>query len=508
VNSHPIAEFGDLRSYLRFLDNTGRLKRVHTPVQKDWEIACVSRLAIESARQNAYAILFERVRDYTTSVLVNAYATDEMYAAALGMQLSSIFERWARALANPRKPACTDRAPVHEEIEIGSQADLLSIPAPVWTPGRDAGPYISAGNVITKDPDSGIQNLANYRVQVHDSHRAGLFFGSRFQHGAMHYEKYSRRGKPMPVAIVIGVAPAINFAAAAKTAYGVDELEIAGSLAGAPVEVVRARTVDLLVPATAECVIEGLVSPDEREIEGPFGEALGYVNWAALAPVVNVTAITHRHSPIHHGYVQQLPPSEGHVVMRMGFLGPLWYYLTSKLRIDDLLDIAIPAGCAGVSILYVRLKRSHTMQPSAIGRVLAKLNFGQKAIALFDEDIDIHDEEACAWALSSRVDPEHDIEVIPNTRTFQYDPSTLARAGRSDTPPYESSMMIVNATVKSEVPEASLPAATFMEKAVAIWETYGLPALTSRGRLQILLAAQSNNTEAGAPATKSPLTIE
>ena len=194
--------------------------------------------------------------------------------------------------------------------------------------------------------------------------------------------------------------------------------------------------------------------------------------------------------------------------MRMGFLGPLWYYLTSKLRIDDLLDIAIPAGCAGVSILYVRLKRSHTMQPSAIGRVLAKLNFGQKAIALFDEDIDIHDEEACAWALSSRVDPEHDIEVIPNTRTFQYDPSTLARAGRSDTPPYESSMMIVNATVKSEVPEASLPAATFMEKAVAIWETYGLPALTSRGRLQILLAAQSNNTEAGAPATKSPLTIE
>lgn len=488
--------FLDLQSFLTFLETSGHLKRVRAPVDKDWEIACIARWAIESTPEEAaYGILFESIKNHTVPVAVNLYASYATYAAALGASLETLLEYWAGALCESRKPTAVKSGPVREVVERDAEASLLTIPAPVWTPGRDAGPYLSAANVITKDPDTGVQNLGNYRVQIHNEKYAGLFFGSKMQHGAIHYAKYCERQLPMPVAIVVGAPPAVNFAAAAKTAYGIDELEIAGGLAGASLEVVKGETVDLWVPARAECVIEGMVAPDKQMREGPFGEALGYMNLAAPAPVVEITAICHRRTPIHHGYVQQLPPSDGHLVMEMGVLGPLWYYLTRKLRLQGLRDLAIARGSAGLAILVVQLHRSHAADAVSIGHSLAKFNFGQKFIFLVDEDIDIRDQETLNWTLSSRVDPERDIRFVSDVSTFQYDPSTLARTAAEGkeigSPPYRSSLAIVDATIKCAVPEISLPGQALMAKAVAKWAEIGLPPITPRRRIRRLLATHS-----------------
>jgi UbiD family decarboxylase len=489
--------FLDLQSYLSFLESAGRLRRVHAPVDKDWEIACIARWAMESvADDQSYAILFERVKDYAVPVAVNLYGSHSLYASALGVAPQAVLERWATALMTPQQPVPVATAPAQEVVDTGAGASLLSIPAPVWTPGRDAGPYLSAANVITKDPVTRVQNLGNYRIQIHDAKRAGLFFGSRRQHGAIHCAKYHERHEPMPVAIVVGAPPAVNFAAAAKTEYGVDELTIAGGLTGSGVAVVRAKTIDLWVPAGAECVIEGWVAPGAEQLEGPFGEALGYMDRAAPAAVVEITAITRRSSPVHHGYVQQLPPSDGHLVMELGILGPLWYYLTRKLGLRSLRDLAILRGGAGVSALIVQLERSATDHAKEIGRVLAKIGFGQKFIYLVDEDLDIRDPETLNWGLTTRVDPERDITIVPEAQAFQVDPAVLARAAAEGTqasvPPYRSSLAVIDATLKCSAPEVSLPGRSLMESVLTRWPEFGLPPIMARQRLIRLLATHSD----------------
>jgi UbiD family decarboxylase len=492
------APFPDLGSFLTHLEQTGRLRRVSKPVDKDWEISCLARWALESTpERDSYALLFENVKNHSVPVAVNLFSTPEMYGAALGVPSEELLETWGKALDLPLKPVEVADGPVFEVVHRGGQIDALSLPAPIWTPGRDGGPYLSAANVITKDPETGIQNMGIYRMQIHDSRSIGLSFGSKTQHGAMHFSKYAKRGQPMPVAVVIGAPPVVSFAAAAKTAYGVDEMEIAGGLAGSALQVVRGRTVDLLVPAHAECVLEGLVQTDGERMEGPFGEVLGYMHHSSPAPVLGLTAIYHRSAPIHHGYVQQMPPSDGHFVMEMGFLGPLWYYLTRKLKLKGLSNLAIARGSASLAILVAQIEKAHVKDSAAIGRALAKFNLGQKFIYLVDQDIDIRDQDTLNWALSSRVDPQRDIEFIKDFPTFQYDPSTLSRAAAEGkelgAAPYPSSVAIVNATVKCAVPEISLPGRSIMYEALSDWGATGLPPITPRRRLERLLRTHSDS---------------
>src|SRR5437879_2233728 len=176
-----------LCSIIRFIEQSGRLQRIVKSLDKDLEITCIARWAMESTPEdNAYGLVFENVKNYNVPVAVNLYAPYATYSAALRIPPETLLERWATALGRPQKPVSVESGPVQAVVETGVQASLLTIPAPVWTPGRDAGPYLSAANVITKDPDTGVQNMGSYRVQVHDAKPAGLLFASKRQHGAMH----------------------------------------------------------------------------------------------------------------------------------------------------------------------------------------------------------------------------------------------------------------------------------------------------------------------------------
>ncbi|MBI4578366.1 MAG: UbiD family decarboxylase [Planctomycetes bacterium] len=480
--------FASLRDYLSHLEAAGGLRRVECAVDKDRELACIARWAMEGTpEEEQYALRFGNVTGYRTPVVVNVYANHARYAEVLDVGVERLLERWAEAMAGPHPPHRVDSAPVFEVCD--TEPDLTTLPIPVWTPGRDAGPYLSSAVVITKDPQTGVQNLATYRIQVQSPRRAGVFFGSRLQHGALHHSAWTKLGRPTPVALALGVPPAVHFAAAAKTAPGIDEMTIAGGLTGAPIDVVQARTVDLVVPAQAEYVIEGFIPPAAEQMEGPFGEALGYMNEAAPAPYMDLTCICHRADPIFHGYVQQLPPSDGHIVMEIGVLGPLWYYLTRKLKLKGIRDMAIAPGSAGVAWLIVQIEAGRSAEADSIGRVLARLNFGQKYILLVDEDIDIRDPHTLNWAISARVDPHRDITLIDDVKTWQLDPAVMRRAAGLGVvePPYICSMAVVNATVRCPVPEISLPSRQLMDKALERWPETRLPPIRPRQRIRRLL---------------------
>ena len=172
---------------------------------------------------------------------------------------------------------------------------------PISTPGWDNAPYLSAGHYITKDPDTGIQNVGNYRGQLKAPRRLGMNPSVELRAGIYaHWLKYKARGEPLPCAVVVGCPPAISYASVQKMPENLDEVAVAGAIAGGPINVVRAKTVDLLVPAEAEIVIEGCINTEFLEPEAPFGESHGYVNLQEYNAFMDVTAITRRRNPDPH----------------------------------------------------------------------------------------------------------------------------------------------------------------------------------------------------------------
>jgi UbiD family decarboxylase len=481
-----------LRDYVDDLAALGWLRDVDRPVDKDWEIACIGRWALESTGEDdAYAIRFNRVIGYDVPVVLGLFTSRRHIARSLGVAPDALLDRWAHALERPLPPEVVPDGLAKQVIRRGRDADVTRLPIPVWTPGRDHTPYLSSACVVTVDYRHRVPNLGTYRIQVRGPRELGLFFGSPKQHGAMHLKTFEDHDEPMPVALVVGGAPAVSYAAAAKLRYGVDEMTVAGGLAGRPIPVVRCETSELRVPADAEFVIEGIVRPHVSADEGPFGEALGYMEGVAPAPVIEVTCITHAARPIFHGLVQQLPPSEGHLLMEMGLVGSLWHHLKAQGRVEGLTDLAIVPGTAGVSAVCAAIRRGDAKSVAALVRIMTLLNWGQKLVVVVDDDIDVRDPKSILWAVSSRADFATDVTTQTGVPLFQRDPAAFRRAG--DVP--ESSAgdllrgtkVIIDATTKADCMEVSLPARALMERTRAAWDALGLPPLTGVSRLERLV---------------------
>ena len=232
-------------------------------------------------------------------------------------------------------------------MTIGDELDrdggaLDGLPVPISTPGWDNAPYLSAGHYITKDPDTGIQNVGNYRGQIKAPRRLGMNPSVELRAGIFaHWEKCKARGEPLPCAVVVGCPPVISYASVQKMPENLDELAVAGALAGGPINVVRAKTVDLLVPAEAEIVIEGLIDTELLEPEAPFGESHGYVNLQEYNAFMEVTAITRRRHPILTSFISQVTPSESSVIRQVAMEPVYLHHLKHDLGIQGVNRVAM-----------------------------------------------------------------------------------------------------------------------------------------------------------------------
>lgn len=471
--------YADLREYLRVLEERGKLKRITREVNKDWEIAAVGRVNFQSVPEQARsALLFENVKGFDMPVTFGVLGgSREIYALALGADgIDDISSTWTRALRNPISPEVIQSAPVHDEVHLGDDADLLRLPVPIWTVEHDPGPYLTAPFVFTKDPETGIQNVGTYRCQIKESRKIGLFM-AHVQHGRQHVQMHNERDLDTPVAIVLGTDPSIGICSVSRIPQGTDELTIAGGLRGKAVPVVQAKSVDLLVPANAEIVIEGFIRKNELEWEGPFGEYTGYMGPHSESFVVDVTAITHRHEPVYQAFLSQMPPSESSTIRSFGREAAIRRHLLDlKLPVRDV--HLLHAGGAS-AYLAISIKKEYPGQAQQVmfGAWAVDPTLG-KFTVIVDDDIDVRDPFMIDWALSFRVQPHKDILIAPGTPAIRLDPSQAAEdVAQLDASRVTSSKIGIDATKKHKYPPIALPPAEHLAQVRANWKDYGFEKL-------------------------------
>ena len=300
------------------------------------------------------------------------------------------------------------------------------------------------------------------------------------QHLAIMWEKARRQGRHLEAAIVIGGPPALLLASASKVPYGVDELGLAGALNGAAIEVVRAESVDLVVPAQAEIVIEGIIRTDVLEPEAPFGEASGYLGPRKMEKVFEVTAITHRTAPIYQGIISEFPPSESTVIRKIAFDAIYLRHLRDACNIPSVSKVACHEMASCNMLFVIQLDRPALGQPWQALRSAAGFDpsLGKIFIAV-DADVDPDSMDAILWALSYSMQPHRDVEVIRG-KLPRLDPSvTPSDDLRQMTYPdgQGASSLLINACREHPYLPVSLPAKDLMDAAIQRWHALGLPEL-------------------------------
>jgi 4-hydroxy-3-polyprenylbenzoate decarboxylase len=481
----PARTYPDLHDHIAALEKAGQLIRVDRPINKDTEMHPLVRWQFrgglpESERK---AFLFTNVIDskgkrYDIPVIVGALAANrEIYRIGLGCDLDKIEATWARATASPIKPRIVTDAPCHEIVLTGDELNqegmgLDGIPVPISTPGWDNAPYTTLSQYITKDPDTGIQNMGNYRGQVKTRRRLGMNPSLELRPGIYaHWLKYKKLGQKMPAAVVLGAPPAITFVSTQKIAESLDEFDVAGGLVGAPMNVVKAKTVDLLVPAEAEIVIEGFIDTEWLEPEAPFGESHGHVNLQEYNAFMDVTAITRRKDAILTSIISQVTPSESSLIKQVS-LEPLLLQGLHALGMKFVKRVALHEPLTNLrKVVMLHMEKGTPRQE--IWRAMYGLCSQHRAVGKYviaiDEDIDPTNMDAVWWALSYRCNPALDMEILKH-RDQGHGPRSLRNGG-------EDASVLFDATLKEPFPPVSLPKREYMENAKKIWDELGLPPL-------------------------------
>lgn len=484
-----MAYYKDLREYISVLEKNNRLFRIEREIDKDKEMHPLVRWQFRGLPQDERrAFLFEhpidsRGKKYDCPVLVAAHAPcREVYALAMNCKINEISQQWQKAQANPVKPRIVKSGPAQEEVHMGinllEHGGLEEFPIPLSTPGFDSAPFFTAGNWVSKDPKTGIFNVGNYRAMVKAKDRIGV--DNKWpQHMRIHREMGKEMGLPFtPAAVVIGPTPNIGLLAATKIPYGVSEYDVAGGMAGEPVELVQCKSVDLMVPANAEIIIEGQIPNNELEREGPFGEYTGYIGRETVNLFMNITAITHRKRPIWNAFLSQFPPSESSLMTQIGYESAFYKFLKVDLSVTNLVDVGFHEASGGRQICIVSLNKPE--QPDVwkvlLGAVSLMTDFGKIIIAV-DDDIDPRDADAVMWAMCYRMQPDRDIRITPGKRTAMDHSIAPPEMENELTIGLSGSGLLINATRKWAYPPTSLPKKEFMDRAKEIWEEIGLPRL-------------------------------
>jgi len=470
--------YKDLRHYLQVLEQKQKLFRITREVDKDWELSAVAKLVFRKIPdERRPALLFENVKGFSIPVATGVLgASREVYAIALETELNfeEIFRRWSRAQSQPIPPARVDAGPCQEITYRGDEVDLYRLPVPVWTVPHDPAPYFTSPYVIARDPETGATNMGTYRMQLKGKRKTGIYFGNNLQDLRRIIDKNERKGQATPIAVVLGADPVIGLTSVSKVPFGLDELAVAGGLRGEAVEVVRCKTSDLEVPATAEIVMEGEIPAGVREEEGPFGEYPGYMSQGGASFIFDVKCLTTRRDPIFQAFVSQMPPSESSCIRGFGFGVPIY----KKLKYDLGLPItALHFTTAGASTAYlvISMKKEHEGQPKqAIWGAWAVLPRFAKFTVVVDDDIDVRDSFAVDWAMSFRVQPARDIFIESNTLSVPLDPSVPVEGPVSDERRALGSKVGIDATRKHAFPPIAFPPQEHVLEVEKRWKDYGL----------------------------------
>ena len=419
--------FPDITSFIAELDRRKILARIADALSPDLEIAAVIDRASKSPGGGP-ALLFERPSGCEIPVAANLFGSNERICLALGVSELDDLAREIEALTTPAMPKgfvdalkmlpllnrLTDLmpktvkdAPCQEIVKPDGGLDELPI-LKTWP--EDGGPFITLPLVFTRDPETGMRNVGTYRMQVFDRRTTGMHW-QRHKGGAQHHRVAERLGRRLEVAVVLGADPVLTYCATAPMPEGLDELMLAAVLGKRRVELVKCRTVDLEVPASAQIVLEGFVEPGERRREGPFGDHTGFYSLAEDFPVFHLQCLTMRSKPVYVTTLVGIPPMEDY---HLGRASERVFLPLIRKTLPEIVDMHFPAAGIFHNIVLVSIDKrypGHARKIMSAFWGLGQLMFS-KCIVVVDKDVNVQDEAEVAWIAGTHVDPVRDIQFV------------------------------------------------------------------------------------------------
>ena len=478
----------DLRDWLARVDAMGELVRVSQPVNRDEEMSGIAYLV---AKQNpSPAILFDCAKGFEKGAIGARHLwnilgpsrkrialTLEEPAETPIVELIRRTKDKLKRRVSPREVA-RNEAPIYENSILGKDIDLDQLPIPQHWP-LDGGRYAGTGDaVITRDPDTGHLNIGTYRMMQQGKAQVGLYL-SPGKDARLHIARAWQQDKPIAVAAAWGIDPLFMLVGSQTFPKNVSEYEFAGGIKGGPIPVVRGRTTDLLLPANAELVIEGMIRPNSVKAEGPFGEFPGYYGRPeAGCPLVDITAVHYRSNPIlTNALMADYPSCEQSGFFSVIRSAKIWDDL-DRLGIPGIAGVySHPAAAGGFGMTVISLEQRHAGHAAQALALAAQVPGGAyytKWIIAVDDDVDPTDMDQVIWAMASRCNPIEDIDILRNTWSTWLDPTQNPPEKR----PYGSKALINACKEHRHLPVFAKRTALrkeVYEEIAARWKSLGLP---------------------------------
>ncbi len=411
----------DLRQFLDVLRREGELVEIEEAVDPELEI---SEITDRVSKAHGPALLFRNPVGSDMPVIINQFGSMKRMSLALGgADLDEVADRLSQVLHMQIPHGLIDKVKALGKLRdlagsapkmvksgpcqqvVMDEPDLDALPILKTWPD-DGGPFITLPVVFTRDPVSGRRNAGMYRLQKFDSRTMGMHWHIH-KDGA---ENFRAAADGLEVAVAIGTDPATTYAATAPLPRDLDEMMLAGFLKGSPVEMVKCRSIDLEVPATAEIILEGFVNHGEVRREGPFGDHTGYYSLADDYPVFHLTCITHRRNPIYATTIVGRPPMEdcflGKATERL-FLPLL------KVTLPEMVDMNLPLEGVFHNCAIISINKSYPTQAKKVMSAVWGLGMLSltKFVVIVDAQVNVHDESEVAWRVFNNVDPRRDILI-------------------------------------------------------------------------------------------------
>ncbi|NJR69940.1 MAG: UbiD family decarboxylase [Synechococcales cyanobacterium CRU_2_2] len=487
----------DLRGFLKLLEERGQLQRISALVDSELEISEIANRMLQSGGP---ALLFENVRGSSHPVAVNLLGTVERVCWAMKMERPEELETLGKKLGllqQPKPPKNISQAvefgkvlfdvvkakplrdflpPCHQVVLKDEQVDLTQIPM-IRPYGGDAGKVITLGLVITKDCETGTPNVGVYRLQLQSKNTMTVQWLS-VRGGARHLRKAAAQGKKLEIAIALGVDPLIIMAAATPIPVDLSEWLFAGLYGGSGVRLAKCKTLDLEVPADAEMILEGTITPGETAVDGPFGDHMGYYGpQTPDAPLIRFGCVTHRKHPIHLTTFSGRPPKEeAMIAIALNRI----YTPILRQQVPEIVDFFLPMEALSYKAAIISIDKAYPGQARraamAFWTALPQFTY-TKFVIVVDKDVNIRDPRQVVWAVSSKVDPARDVFILPDTPFDRLDFAT-EKSGLG-------SRMGIDATTKivperdrdwGEVLESDPATAALVDRR---WIDYGLDEINS-----------------------------
>jgi UbiD family decarboxylase len=412
----------DLRSFLAAYEGArpGEMVRVCEPVSIEHDIMAI---VLEYERRRRYPIIvFEQVARHDMPVVCNVVASREALAFAMGIDARGLAAEYARRIKQYIKPVVASDAPFHDRVVTGDAVDLTTLPIPIYFPG-DAGRYLTAGMLVARDPDTGVETEGYHRFQLKSRNRLGVSLHSRRR--MFEYQRRAEaRGQALPCAVVLGLHPLVSMGSLAYPPADVGKFEVVGGLFGEALQVAPCSSIDLHVPAAAEIVVEGEILAGEREPEGPFGEFTGYFSRRSTEHVFVARALAMRERP----WFQSIGSGRaGDHITTLGLVREAEILNALSRVIPNVNAVHVPLSGASAFTAFVSIRQTRPGEAKHVIPIVLGVDHYLKLVIVVDDDVDVFDESDVLWAVATRMQADRDLTVVSGSLGAMLDPSADER---------------------------------------------------------------------------------